>query len=88
MQDSPMGLDKWLIAIWMIANTKRGIRPLNVHRILGITRKSSRFLLHRIELAMQFKNRSGLIIRKKTLTRSKARNSGKATERRFNRAHG
>lgn len=78
MEDSPMGLDKWLITIWMIANTKRGISPLNVHRILGITRKSARFLLHRIELAMQIENRSGLIVRNKTLTVSKARNTAKS----------
>ena len=73
MEDSPIGLDKWLIAIWMIANTKRGISSLNVHRILGITRKSAWFLLHRIELAMQFENRSGLIVRNKTLAGNKAR---------------
>src|SRR6185503_10760734 len=72
MQDSPMGLDKWLIAIWVIANTKRGVRPSNVHRLLGITRKSAGFLLHRIKLAMQVENRSGLLVRNKTLADKKA----------------
>jgi transposase-like protein len=53
MEGSPMGLDKWLTAIWMVANAKNGVSPLKAHRLLGITQKSAWFLLHRIRLAMQ-----------------------------------
>src|SRR5438270_1775258 len=53
MEDSPLGLDKWLAAIWMIANDKNGISSYEIHRGLGITQKTAWFLLHRIRLAMQ-----------------------------------
>jgi transposase-like protein len=53
MEDSPLGLDKWLIAMWMIANCKNGISSYEIHRALGITQKSAWFLIHRIRLAMQ-----------------------------------
>src|SRR5438270_136287 len=53
MEDSPIGLDKWLAAMWLIANAKNGISSYEVHRALDITQKSAWFLLHRIRLAMQ-----------------------------------
>ena len=53
MEDSPLGLDKWLTAIWLIANAKNGISSWELHRSLGITQKSAWFVLHRIRLAMQ-----------------------------------
>lgn len=53
MEDSPIGLDKWLAAIWLITNAKNGISSCEVARALGITQKSAWFLLHRIRLAMQ-----------------------------------
>lgn len=53
MEDSPLGLDKWLIAIWMITNCKNGVSSYELHRALGITQKSAWFLLHRIRYAMQ-----------------------------------
>ena len=53
MEDSPLGLDKWLCGIWLIANCKNGISSYEIHRALGITQKSAWFLLHRIRLAMQ-----------------------------------
>jgi transposase-like protein len=52
-EDSPLGLDKWLAAIWMIANCKNGISSWELHRALGITQKSAWFVLHRVRLAMQ-----------------------------------
>jgi len=51
-EDSPLGLDKWLTGIWMIANCKNGISSYEIHRALGITQKSAWFMLHRIRLAM------------------------------------
>ena len=53
MEDSPLGLDKWLCAMWMIVNDKNGVSSYEVHRAIGITQKSAWFLLHRIRLAMQ-----------------------------------
>lgn len=53
MEDSAIGLDKWLTAMWMITNCKNGVSSYEVARALGITQKSGWFLLHRIRLAMQ-----------------------------------
>src|ERR1051325_10626162 len=53
MEDSPIGLDKWLSAIWLIVNAKNGISSYEVHRALGVTQKTGWFLLHRIRLALQ-----------------------------------
>lgn len=64
MEDSPIGLDKWLAAIWLIANAKNGISSYEISRDLGVTQKSGWFLLHRIRLAMQtgtFKKLSGTV---------------------------
>ncbi|HZE73149.1 MAG TPA: IS1595 family transposase [Pyrinomonadaceae bacterium] len=52
-EDSPIGLDKWLAAIWLIANAKNGISSYEIHRALGVTQKTAWFMLHRIRLAMQ-----------------------------------
>jgi transposase-like protein len=52
-EDSALGLDKWLCAIWMIANAKNGISSHELGRALGVTQKSAWFMLHRIRLAMQ-----------------------------------
>ena len=52
-EDSPLGLDKWFTAIWMIANCKNGVSSYEVHRAIGVTQKSAWFMLHRIRLAME-----------------------------------
>ena len=52
-EDSPIGLDKWLTAVWMISNCKNGISSYEIHRALGVTQKSAWFMLHRIRLAMR-----------------------------------
>jgi transposase-like protein len=53
MEDSAIGLDKWLTAMWLITNCKNGISSYEIARDLKITQKSAWFLLHRIRLAMQ-----------------------------------
>ncbi len=61
-EDSPIGLDKWLVAVWLIANAKNGISSYEVSRALGVTQKSTWFMMHRIRLAMEtgtFKKLSG-----------------------------
>lgn len=55
-EDSALGLDKWLIAIWMITNCKNGVSSYEIARALGVTQKSAWFMLHRIRLAMQAKS--------------------------------
>ena len=52
-EDSPIPLDKWLPAVWLIVNDKNGISSYEVARALGITQKSAWFMMHRIRLAMQ-----------------------------------
>jgi transposase-like protein len=52
-EDSPLGLDKWLPAVWMIANMKNGVSSHELARSLGVTQKTAWFMLHRIRLAMQ-----------------------------------
>jgi transposase-like protein len=53
MEDSPIGLDKWLPVMWLIANCRNGISSWEIHRDLGVTQKTAWFMLHRIRLAMQ-----------------------------------
>src|SRR5947199_9210994 len=53
LEDSPIALDKWLCAFWLIANAKNGISSYELHRSLGVTQKTAWFMLHRIRLAMQ-----------------------------------
>src|SRR5918999_557471 len=52
-EDSPLGMDKWLPAVWLIANAKNGISSHELGRALGVTQKTAWFMLHRIRLAMQ-----------------------------------
>ena len=52
-EDSPLGLDKWLPAVWMIASAKNGISSYEIHRALGVTQKTAWFMLHRIREAMK-----------------------------------
>jgi transposase-like protein len=62
-EDSPLGWDKWLPAIWLIANSKNSISSHELARSLGVTQKSAWFMLHRIRLAMQtgtFQKMSGI----------------------------
>jgi transposase-like protein len=52
-EDSPLGLDKWMCAFWMLCNCKNGVSSCEVSRSLGITQKSAWFMLHRIRKAME-----------------------------------
>ncbi|MFZ0302323.1 MAG: IS1595 family transposase [Terracidiphilus sp.] len=53
MEDSPIGLDKWMCAIWMLANCKNGISSYELAKNLGIRQNSAWFMLHRIREAMK-----------------------------------
>src|SRR6266567_8878818 len=52
-EDSPIGLDKWLCAMFLIANCKNGVSSYEIGRDIKVTQKSAWFMLHRIRLAMQ-----------------------------------
>ncbi|MBZ5665038.1 MAG: IS1595 family transposase [Acidobacteriia bacterium] len=56
-EDSPIPLEKWLPAVWMLVNDKNGISSYELHRALGITQKTAWFMLHRIRLGMSMKHK-------------------------------
>jgi transposase-like protein len=55
-EDSPIPLEKWLPAVWLIVNCKNGISSYELGKDLGVTQKSAWFMLHRIRLAIQSKS--------------------------------
>lgn len=76
-EDSPLGLDKWLTAMWLIANAKNGISSYEVHRAIGVTQKTAWFMLHRVRFALQrgsFQKLSGEVEADETLIGGKLRN--------------
>jgi len=76
-EDSPIGLDKWLAVIWMLANDRNGISSYEVARAVGVTQKTAWFMLDRIRLAMQtqtFDKLSGQVEIDETFIGGKARN--------------
>jgi transposase-like protein len=52
MEDSPLSLDKWLPAMWLVASSRTGISSWELHRALGVTQKTAWLLLHRVRLAL------------------------------------
>lgn len=52
-EDSPIGLDKWFMAMWLVMNCKNGVSSYEIHREVGVTQKTGWFMLHRIRLAME-----------------------------------
>ena len=77
-EDSALGLDKWLPAVWMIANMRNGVSSHELARSLGVTQKTAWFMLQRIRLAMQDDNPrdklSGHVEADETFIGGKARN--------------
>jgi transposase-like protein len=53
MEDSALGLDKWLVAIWMQTSMKNGVSSWEIHRALKISQKCAWHMLHRIRLGLQ-----------------------------------
>jgi transposase-like protein len=52
-EDSPLGLDKWMTAFWMLCNCKNGVSSCEIASTLGITQKSAWFMLQRLRLALR-----------------------------------
>jgi transposase-like protein len=61
MEESPIGLDKWMPAIWLLSSDRNGISSWELHRALGVTQKTAWFMLQRIRLAMQDEHHGGKI---------------------------
>jgi transposase-like protein len=85
-EDSPIALDKWLCAMWMLANAKNGVSSYEVGKAIGVSQKSAWFMLQRIRLAMEdgtFNKMNGEVEADETFIGGKARNMHKAkrTER-------
>ena len=80
-EDSPIGLDKWLCAMWLIVNCKNGVSSCEVARDLGITQKSAWFMDHRIRFALHHgsfdKMLTGEVEADETFIGGKARNMHK-----------
>ena len=55
-EDSPIPLEKWLPAVWLVVNCKNGISSYELSRALGVTQKSAWFMLHRIRTAVKEEN--------------------------------
>ncbi len=88
-EDSAIGLDKWLCAMWLIANCKNGVSSYEIARDLKITQKSAWFLLHRIRYAMRtksFMKLSGEVEVDESFIGGKARNMHK--NKRDQKIHG
>lgn len=61
-EDSPLKLETWLPAVWLIVNAKNGISSCELARALDVTQKTAWFMLHRIRLAMQ----AGTVVKTKS----------------------
>jgi transposase-like protein len=84
-EDSPIGLDKWFPAVWMIVNMKNGISSYELARALGVMQKTAWFMNHRIRKAMQtgtFKKLVGDVEVDETFIGGKARNMHRADKAR------
>ncbi|HXG89896.1 MAG TPA: IS1595 family transposase [Vicinamibacterales bacterium] len=84
-EDSPLGLDKWLTAVWLVVNCKNGISSYEMARDLGVTQKSAWFMNHRIRLALHegsFAMASGEVEVDETFIGGKARNMHVAQRKR------
>jgi hypothetical protein len=52
-EDSPIALDKWMVAVWMVVNCRNGISSYEISRAVKVTQKSAWFMMHRIRLALR-----------------------------------
>lgn len=76
-EDSPLGLEKWLPALWLVVNCKNGISSCELARDLGVTQKTAWFMAHRLRFALKeggFGLLSGEVEADETFIGGKARN--------------
>src|SRR4051812_31640487 len=80
-EDSAIGLEKWLPALWLLVNCKNGISSYELARALGVTQKTAWFMLSRLRLALHADNGGklgGEVEVDETFIGGKARNMHKA----------
>jgi transposase-like protein len=93
-EDSPISLDKWLTAMWMIVNCKNGVSSWEIHRSIKVTQKTAWFMLHRIRLSLQDQcggklgGPGGTIEADETFIGGKARNMHRSKRERISRGGG
>ncbi len=91
-EDSPIKLNQWLCAMWLLVNAKNGISSYEVGRSLGVTQKTAWFMMHRIRLALQqgslTRKLSGEVEADETYIGGKARNMHKDKQRKVLKAEG
>jgi transposase-like protein len=87
-EDSPLGLEKWLPAVWLIATAKNGVSSCEIARSLDVTQKTAWFMLHRIRKAMangsmmKIGGNGGEVEADETFIGGKARNMHKSVHER------
>lgn len=85
-EDSPVGLDKWLPAAWLVTNCKNGISSYELSRVLKVTQRTAWFMLHRVRHAMRllsFEKLDGKIEADETFIGGKINNMHKKSKRKI-----
>lgn len=85
-EDSPLGFDKWLPAIWLLVNAKNGISSHELARALGIHQESAWHMLGRIRLAMElgsFEKLSGEVEADETYVGGRGSNMHKSEKAKY-----
>jgi transposase-like protein len=90
-EDSAIGLEKWLPALWLLTNCKNGISSYELARALGVTQKTAWFMLSRLRLALQAEDGGmlgGTVEVDETFIGGKARNMSNAKRKRMGISQG
>jgi len=88
-EDSPIGLDKWLVAMWLLANCKNGVSSYKVSRALRVTQRTAWFMLHRLRYAQHhgsMNKMTGTVEADETFIGGKAQNMH--SDKRAEKIHG
>jgi len=59
-EDSPLGLDKWLMALWLVVNCQNGLSSAELHGLIGVAESTARGMDHRIRLALGMSSEENL----------------------------
>ncbi|HUB82634.1 MAG TPA: IS1595 family transposase [Bryobacteraceae bacterium] len=79
-EDSPLGLEKWLPAVWLLFTRRTGISSVELSKAIGVTQKTAWFMAHRIRCASRtgsFNKAAGQVEADETFIGQKARNMHK-----------
>ena len=90
LEESPVGLDKWLPALWLVVNCKNGISSCELAKDLGVTQKTAWFMAHRLRYALKdggFAMLSGEVEADETFIGGKARNMHVGQRKRRDHRH-